>query len=282
MTYSDPAILGFYLAVILQVVITTVLIPINVKGQFSQYLLSFSEEAYPQLYTASSEVIKKYLSYYLTLSFVISLSSFYLIYLSISNQQELFNWDNQSGIIVLFVMSLLPFFFLIFINKKFFQLLKDFSSNKRSASLTHRRWQDFISTPSIILLGLGHLLFITVNSYFQQFPFQGYAGYTNYLGLLFLDTVNVITIALIVRGKNLAQLKSEHKKRLFQAKAINVNVTIWIIAVYYITMTLILAGAELRDFSLIMQSVYFIFVYIMVNRLFVGENKPNDNKNTSS
>jgi len=270
MNLSDPAIVWFYIAVALQISVTTVFVPLKIKSQFSKYLSFYTEEDHPALYTSSSKVIDYALRFYLLMSISIAVVSFYFLYSSFTNKQELFNWDNQSGIMVLFVMSLLPLFFLIFVNKRYFKLLKDHASKKRTASLVIRRWQDFIPKFSIALLVLGHILFVSVNQYFQQQPFDGFAGYVNYLGVIFLDTVNLVVISLIIKGKNLSQVNGEDKKRIFQARAIKINVTIWIIAIYYLVIALLLAGAELRDYALVIQSLYFVLIYVMVNKLFVS------------
>ncbi|MDO6719060.1 hypothetical protein Q4575_06580 [Psychrosphaera sp. 1_MG-2023] len=272
--------IAFYATIFLQVLITTILIPTNIYRTFVTILSNFALEHQSKSTEISARDIKfakASLTIYLVLSVVIALFSTYVVLSSYVEQKELLNWDNQAGAIVLFFLAILPVITLALLNRSFLKHIRQSVSSLRSASLSPLTWRDFMSPMVIILLAIGQLTFIGATAYFTLNPFDGFGGMWNILGLVFLNSVMGFTVYSGMNNRGLSTIANEHERLSAKKLIINVNVFIWVVASYYLTLSLLLAGFDLKSYSLVLQSIYLQIIFIAMIKAFkVGEYKALD------
>lgn len=270
----------FYATIFLQVAITTIIIPTNIYRTFVKILSNFALEYDSTNTTISPRDIKfarASLTIYLVLSVVIAVFSINVVFTSFVKQQELLNWDNQAGAIVLFFLAILPLIALALLNRSFLNQIRQSVSSIRSASLSPLTWRDFMSPLVVTLLVIGQLTFIGATVYFIANPFPGFGGLWNILGLVFLNCVMGFVVYNGMNNRALSTIGNDSERHNAKKLIINVNVFIWIIGSYYLTVSLLLAGFDLKSFSLVLQSVYLQIIFIAMIKAFkVGEYKALD------
>lgn len=172
------------------------------------------------------------------------------------NNVELLNWDNQSGLMVLFAIAMIPVAAQIFVQKDMFAIIASYGGSTRSASLVVQKWQNYFSRPTLLILVGGQLLFIGTINHFVNNPFNGFAGYYNLFGLLILNIVFASTCYVIYRGKKMSSIKPLGQRTMIKTKAMNVTTIIWAIAIYHLSINMWVSGLEIKELSLLIHSLY--------------------------
>lgn len=247
-----------------QVIITLLIVPYIVRTNFTEFAKKYGGTQYPNAKDAIDGFLKKNMFLFNIVVFTLFIFAFCIVSYAAINQDALFNWDNQIGAAVLFLLAALPIIIMGGIQNRFFSILSNFSEGKRNATLKARGVWDFISAPMIILIVSGHLSVIGTVIYFGIYPFSGFAGYTNLLALVFLDFVFIISIYFIMNNKRLAMIKDPNQRVLILQNAINFNVIIWGFALFYLCLSLWVSGLALPAYKFYAQSVYFHSLFLMM------------------
>jgi hypothetical protein len=277
----DFIIQNNYWYMFVQVMVTLLIFPIVSFKRFVQTANAYCDAYYPgakkdiEKYKAAS--VKKVL----TIASLCLLVGIVVVLHASFNVTELFNWDDQAGLMVLFVLAMVPVATITFVQKGLFNVFKKHSGSKRSASLRQQKWQDLYHKPSVLLLVAGQFVFIGTVSYFANHPFLGFAGYINLAGLLLINGIFAASSYAIYRNNKMGAIQVHEQRQLIKARAVRVNLIVWIIAIYNLSFSMWIAGLGLNELKLILQSVYFqLIIFLTAYTLSIPN--PVASKNTSS
>ena len=260
---SDWLMQSNYIIMILQVFVTLVLVPLLSIKKLVNIANHFGLVRYP----SAKPDVEKYLStsqkgYWTVVIVILSLVSL-IVGHAITQQTELLNWDNQSGLMLIYLLSMIPVIYMTFIHRNVFYIFKKYAGSKRSASLQVRTWKNYISTPYLLLIIIGNLVYVFTVLYFVQHPFAGFAGIANIFGLIALDIVFMIIIIAMYKDNKTHSIEQPEYRFALKKRAIHINMLILAIAVFYISLSLWIQGTELVSYKIIIQSLYFQLMLAM-------------------
>lgn len=260
---SDGLMQSNYMVMILQVLVTLVIVPVLSFSKLKNIANQYGLVRYPQ---AKSDV-EQYLRvsqkrYWSSVVIVTFLVSFMLVH-AIVNQTELLNWDDQSGLMVMYLLSMIPVVIMVLTHRHLFNIFKQHAGNKRTASLRVRTWKEYVSIPNLVLVLIANVVFVTTVIYFVRHPFDGFAGYANLFGLVALDALFAFIIAVLYRDNKTNGLESPEHRDALKKRAIHINMLILALAVFHISLSMWVQGTELVAFKIIIQSLYFQVVLVI-------------------
>jgi len=121
---------------ILQVLVTLLVVPIFSFQRFKlvakNYVDAYCVEAKNEV---NAFVLKSSRTFFITVMilFIVGLTASLH---AVIKQVELFRWDNQAGLMVLFFLAMIPVIVLSLDQKNLLKILKSYSGGKRTASLS--------------------------------------------------------------------------------------------------------------------------------------------------
>lgn len=260
---SDWLMQSNYMIMILQVLVTLVIVPVLSFKKLKNIANQYGLIRYPQ---AKSDV-EQYLRvsqkrYWSSVVIVTTLVSFMLVH-AIVNQTELLNWDDQSGLMLMYLLSMIPVVIMVLTHRHLFNIFKQHAGNKRTASLRVRTWREYVSIPNLVLVLIANLVFVVTVIYFVKHPFDGFAGYANLFGLIVLDALFTLIIVVLYRDNKTNGLESPEHRDALKKRAIHINMLILALAVFHISLSMWVQGTELVGFKIILQSLYFQVVLVI-------------------
>ncbi|MDT0595743.1 hypothetical protein [Glaciecola petra] len=252
-----------YWFMFMQVIVTLLVIPIMSFKRFDMIANAYCETYYP---SAKSDV-EVYKASRVKRLFIISAVCF-LIGISVVmhatvSTTELFNWDNQAGMSILFLLAMIPVAIMAFDQKGLFALLKQHIGSKRKASLSPQKWQEYYPKGLLSLLLVGQLVFVSTIIYFAKNPFDGFAGYSNLIGLLIINLVFIATSLVLYRSKRMGAIQEPEQRKAIKIKAIKINTLVWLVAIYHLSISMWIAGLQLEGLKLLTQSVYLQLIIFL-------------------
>lgn len=260
---SDWLMQSNYMIMILQVFITLVLVPLLSIKKLVNIANHYGLVRYPNAKPDVEQVLitsKK--SYWTVVIVILSLVSV-MVGHAITQQTELLNWDDQSGLMLIYLLSMIPVIYMTFIHRKIFYIFKKYAGSKRSASLKVRTWKDYISTPYLLLIITGNLVYVATVLYFVQHPFVGFAGLGNIFGLIALDVLFMMIIIAMYKDNKTYSIEQPEYRFALKKRAIHINMLILAIAVFHVSLSMWVQGTELVSYKIIIQSVYFQLMLVM-------------------
>lgn len=252
----DLMIQNVYWFMFMQVIVTFLVIPIVSFKRFAMIANAYCETYYP---SAKSDV-EDYKASRVKRLFIVCAVCFFIgisvvIHATVGTT-ELFNWDNQAGISVLFLLAMIPVAIMAFDQKGLFALLKQHSGSKRTASLSKQNWQEYYSKCLLSFLLVGQLVFIGTINYFAKNPFDGFAGYSNLVGLLIINLVFIATSVVLYRSKRMGAIQQPEQRKAIKIKALRINTIVWLVAIYHLSISMWIAGLQLEGLKLLTQTLY--------------------------
>ena len=259
----DGLLQSHYFVMVLQITVTLVIVPLYSYKILSKTANEYGVRTYPKAVTEVQRLLYRSSKiYWGTVAFLLIFNGI-LVASAINKQGELLAWDDQSGIMIMYLLAMIPVVLMIFIHKRLFKILKTHAGGKRSASLQPKRLMNFISKPLLILIGLANLVFLGSVFYFVQHPFDGFAGYGNLIGLLALNLLFGGIIGFVFRDNKSGNFSHPDHRDAFKRKVIHINMLILALAVLHIALSLWVAGSELREYKILVQSIYLQMVLVI-------------------
>jgi hypothetical protein len=252
-----------YLVMSIQVVVTLLLVPIISFKRFNNTATSLGTEAYPSAEQDVKRCVKTASIYYWPLVGCAFVALAAMVGYAIYHSQELLNWDDQSGLMLMYLLAMIPVIVLTLFYKRLFTILKAHAGGKRTARLQPTSVMAYVSLPLFGMIVLANVIFIASVIHFSAQPFDGFAGYVNLLGLVFLDVVFAVIIFTVYRDNHSLSYLSPSMRDAFKRRAILINMVILLLALLHISLSLWVAGSELREFKIISQSIYLQVVLII-------------------
>ena len=261
---SDWLMQSNYMIMVLQVLVTLVIVPILSSIKLKNIAYQYGLVRYPQA-KSDVDVYLKFSQkrYWSSVIFVTLLVSCILGH-AIVNQTELLNWDDQSGLMLMYLLSMIPVAMMLLTHRHLFNIFKQHAGNKRTASLRVRTLKEYVLIPDLVLVLIANAVFVVTVMYFVKHPFDGFAGYANLLGLLVIDAVFAIIIVTLYRNNNTFGLASPEHRDALKKRAIHINMLILVFAVCHISLSMWVQGSELVAYKIMIQSLYFQVMLVIV------------------
>ncbi|MFT5278161.1 MAG: hypothetical protein ACI8VI_001803 [Granulosicoccus sp.] len=252
-----------YLLMFMQVLITLLLVPLFSFKRLSQIAKEYGVKTYPSAKADVEDYLQKASKTYKTTVAVFLILAIAIVLHAATKQIELFDWDDQSGLTILYLIAMVPVIVMVFIHKKLFGVLKKHEGSKRSASLKAKQWIDYLSRPIVAMVLVGQITLIATVVYFVSDPFDGFAGYVNLLGLLVLDVVFIGIFVVVYRDNNMFGIQNPDHRDALKRRVIQVNMLIWILATLQISLSMWVSGSGLLEYKLAVQSLYLQVILVI-------------------
>lgn len=252
-----------YMIMILQVLVTLVIVPVLSFSKLKNIANQYGLVRYPQAKSDVEQYLRASQKRYWSSVVIVTLLVSLMLVHAIVNQTELLNWDDQSGLMVMYLLSMIPVVIMVLTHRHLFNIFKQHAGNKRTASLRVRTWKEYVSLPNLVLVLIANVVFVTTVIYFVKHPFDGFAGYANLFGLITLDAVFAFIIVVLYRDNKTNGLESPEHRDALKKRAIHINMLILALAVFHISLSMWVQGTELVAFKIIIQSLYFQVVLVI-------------------
>lgn len=245
-----------YLLMLMQVGVTLILIPVLSYFKLTNIALNYGINRYPQSEAHVKECLAKATKvYWSSVAFILIVVGAMVLH-AIFNGTELLNWDDHMGVMIMYLLAMIPVVVMVFMHKRIFTVFKQFAGSKRSASLRVRSWQEYIPVSLLVLIGIANLVFVATILYFVNHPFEGFAGYANLLGLLVINGIFFAIIIYLYRGENSQGYYHPEHRDAIKKRAIQINLLILALALFHISLSIWVQGSYLVEYKLIVQSLY--------------------------
>ncbi|GLR70572.1 hypothetical protein [Agaribacter marinus] len=252
-----------YFIISMQVLVTMLIVPIMSSRLLTSITFNYGLKTFPDASAELKAFLVSAKKVFWTLVVFIFCFSCALVIHAMVNNTELLNWDNQSGLMVLYLLSMLPIITMSLMHRRLFKVLKAYSGSKRTASLRPRLLKDFVSRPLLAMIVAANLLFVITVLYFVQHPFDGFAGYANLVGLIVLDILFTVIIVVVFKDNKSGAFAKPEQRDAFKRKAIHINMLILALALFHISLSIWVAGTDLREYKLLTQSLFLQLVLVI-------------------
>ncbi len=181
----------------------------------------------------------------------------------INKSDDLAGWDDQAVLFCFLMLQYLPMLYLGAQGFDYLKLMREKNKNEhRIADLKPRKLLDFVSKPFLSAALLSYGLCVVTVLYFVQYPFDGFAGLVNILGVSTLYAGLGFGIYQKISGKKHNPLQTNEDRSVETTIVIKLLILTAICSSLYLAISLILASMNMRDLGNIIYSIYlqaFVF-----------------------
>jgi cbb3-type cytochrome oxidase subunit 3 len=252
-----------YSMMVLQVIVTLVLVPILSYRLLLSTANNYGISRFPN---ASDDVklwLKRASRQYWSVVAISLLIAGGIVLNAIFNNSELLNWDDQSGLMFIYLLAMIPVIIMALLHKALFGVFKKHAGNKRSAFLKVRTLQEYISKPLVALVISANIVFVATVLYFKQQPFDGFAGLYNLIGLVVINLIFIAVIFAVYRDNKTNALQQPEKRNALKKRSININLLILALALFHLSLSMWVQGSDLVTYKVLLQSVYFQVILVI-------------------
>ena len=248
----------FYIVFLSQIVLISWYLPISRVNELTKVINKHPPNEYPKLYPVSLTVIVQAIKKFKLANLITGLIGIALIIHGLlSPDNQLLSWNNESVVMLYFILQLTPFLAAELSGYKYFQRMREFNTARtRKAELSPRKIMSYVSPVLLGLVLVAQVIFIMTVIYFIQHPFKGFGGYGNIVGMF---AANLFLFAIVVHavyGKKLDPYQSKDD-RFNQIERVAKSMLLVSLAMtLYLTLSLILSGLELRQVEDLFLSLY--------------------------
>lgn len=253
-----------YMVFIGQVFVLSFYFPRKIIGLINTSMQQHSSDVYPKLYPIKEGEIKTKLKIFNIFNTLVVSIGFAIVVMSIiNNTDDLAGWDDQAVLFCFLMLQYLPMLYLGAQGFDYLKLMREKNKNEhRIADLKPRKLLDFVSKPFLSSAVLSYGLCVVTVLYFVQYPFDGFAGLVNILGVSTLYAGLGFGIFQKISGKKHNPLQTNEDRSVETTIVIKLLILTAICSSLYLTISLILASMEMRDLGNIIYSIYlqaFVF-----------------------
>lgn len=263
----------FYFVFLIQIITISALIPMWVNSRLQRMMSAHPPTEYPKLYPVSQQRMQSVLTQFITFNMIVLLIGLAMLaHLYWSTQTDLLGWDNQGGLSLYFMMQYTPFLYLGSQGVKHHQMMRQLNTSpQRSALLQPRKLSDHISSNWIASILISLLSYIATVVFMAQNPFPGFAGYWNILFVLGLNVFFLVLIQFQISKRKTDPHQSQHDRVQQQRLICQLLILGWVLANLFLTINMWLAKLEMRDWNLVVQSLYFTTIALIMSQTNVQE-----------
>lgn len=260
---SDWVNYSNYSVMVMQVIVTLLLVPLLSVKKLNNIAKQYGLARYPDAKSDVDAFFRTSIKWYWLIVAVVFLITATMVLHALLNNIELLAWDDQSGLMLIYLLSMVPVLKMVLMHRKLFGIFKQHTGSMRSASLKVRKWQDYVSIPLLITIIIANVFFITTVIYFSKHPFEGFAGYFNLLGLFVLECIFLFIIIMVYKDNKTNGFHHPQHRDALKKRAIHINMLILAIAVFHVSFTMWLQGTDLSVYKILFQSLYFQVILIL-------------------
>jgi len=253
-----------YMVFIGQIIVLSFYFPRKILGVINTSMQQHPRDAYPKLYLLEEKVIKGKLNLFNIYNSLVMMIGLTILAVSIiNNSDDLIGWDDQSVLLCFLMLQHLPLLYLGTQGVDYLKLMREQNtSEQRIADLKPRKLFDFVSMPFICTAVFSYGLCVATILYFVQYPFDGFAGLVNILGVTALYAGLGFAIYIKLYGKKHNPLQTGQDRSFETTIVIKILILTAICSSLYLAISLILASMNLRELGNIIYSLYIqIFVF---------------------
>ncbi|MFT4652950.1 MAG: hypothetical protein ACI82S_000593 [Patiriisocius sp.] len=252
-----------------QILVLSFYFPKKILGLIVKSMQQHPPAVYPKLYPIEDKVIKAKLKLFRAFNVLVVTVGLGILAVSIINgSDDLAGWDDQAVLASFLMLQYLPMLYLGIQSLAYLKLMRKKSANEyRSADSRPRNLLDFVSKPFLITAIACYGLCVLTVLYFVQYPFDGFAGLVNILGVSVIYAGLGFGIYQKLYGKKRNPLQTSDDRTIETTVIIKLLVLTSICSSLYLTISLILASMDMRDLSNIIYSLYmqaFVFYVYQV------------------
>ncbi len=253
-----------YMVFLGQIFVLSFYFPRKILGLINTSMQQHSSDVYPKLYPIKEEVIKAKLKIFnIFNSLVVSIGLAIVVISIFNNSDDLAGWDDQAVLLCFLMLQYLPMLYLGAQGFDYLKLMREKNKNEhRIADLKPRKLLDFVSKPFLTSAVLSYGLCVVTILYFVQYPFDGFAGLVNILGVSILYAGLGFGIYQKISGKKHNPLQTNEDRSVETTIVIKLLILTAICSSLYLAISLILASMDMRDLGNIIYSIYlqgFVF-----------------------
>ncbi|NQZ21916.1 MAG: hypothetical protein HRT53_07615 [Colwellia sp.] len=258
-----------YIVFLGQIFVISFYFPKKILGLINTSMQQHPRDVYPKLYPLDEEVIKAKLKIFNVYnSLVVSVGLAILAVSIINNSDDLAGWDDQAVLLCFLMFQYFPMLYLGAQGFDYLKLMREHNKNEhRIADLQPRKLFDFISKPFLSAAAFSYGFCVVTVLYFVQYPFDGFAGLVNILGVSILYAGLGFGIYIKLYGKKYNPLQTSEDRSIETTIVIKLLILSAICSSFYLAISLILASMDMRDLGNIIYSLYlqaFIFYVYQV------------------
>jgi hypothetical protein len=266
---------AFLAAFTVQVLVTSVLLPVWFIRYVRVQAARFSAERLAQLYPGVDvrQVQERFLTQYRALTTAIAVVGLLLLGWLFSYMRRP-DWND--GMVILatgyfLAAQMLPLLLVVWIGVRFNkEHQRALPQGKRTAVLQRRGLFDFVSPFVVILAGLVYLLFAAFVIHLRQHPFQGFAGLINLGAVTLVYAINAFVVYTMLYGKNKNPFET-HAGRLHTiGLTVKSSVYSCIVIVVYLSLNFSLALMDLKRWEPFALSIFFVICALVASMGFAA------------
>jgi hypothetical protein len=253
-----------YAVLLGQIFVLSFYFPRKILGLINTSMQQHSSDVYPKLYPIKEELIKRKLKLFNTLNSLTVSTGLAIIAVSIiNNSDDLLGWDDQAVLLCFLLLQYVPMLYLGAQSFDYLKMMREKNKNEhRIADLKPRKLLDFISKPFLTTAILSYGICVVTVLYFVRYPFDGFAGLVNILGVSILYAGLGIGIYQKLYGKKHNPLQTTEDRSVETTILIKLLILTAICSSLYLAISLILASMDMRNLGNIIYSIYlqtFVF-----------------------
>ncbi len=253
-----------YMVFLGQIFVLSFYFPRKILGLINTSMQQHSSDMYPKLYPIKENEIKTKLKIFNLFNTLVLSIGLAIVAMSIINKSDdLAGWDDQAVLFCFLMLQYLPMLYLGAQGFDYLKLMREKNKNEhRIADLKPRKLLDFVSKPFLSAALLSYGLCVVTVLYFVQYPFDGFAGLVNILGVSTLYAGLGFGIYQKISGKKHNPLQTNEDRSVETTIVIKLLILTAICSSLYLAISLILASMNMRDLGNIIYSIYlqaFVF-----------------------
>jgi hypothetical protein len=219
---------------------------------------------YPKLYPLEDDAIKiKLRTYNIFNACVVTVGLAILAISIINNSDDLAGWDDQAVLLAFLMLQYLPMLYLAVQAFTYLKLMREQNKlEQRTADLQPRKLLDFVSKSFLITATSSYCICVATVLYFVKYPFDGFAGLINIVGVTVIYAGLSLGIYHKLYGKKRNPLQTNEDRTIETTVVIKLLVLTAICSSLYLAISLVLASLDMRDLGNVTYSLYlqaFVF-----------------------
>lgn len=261
----------FYFIPLSQIIITMIVVPIIAKryqkSLINHTLTLLNEQSRVAFIARQTSLNNVFIAIQVAVTVIASL----ILYQAWQQASELFQWDNQAGLMILAVLGAIPFVFLCYVTNDIDKVIRSTRPSIRSSILQKRHWLALIPKPGLMAIAALNLILVAEVGYFYINPFPGFAGIGNIIGFTIVNGIFLFNIYFVHLGKGLPADLSPEQKQVTMQRVASIITILWSLALLYLGLSFFFSGFDSSDsIKLLSQSVYFQVMFIIAS-LFIRQ-----------
>lgn len=252
----------FYLVFFSQILLLSFYFSRKLTARSRKMYESFSPADYPNLYPKGPGYFEKMWNDFRKQNYII-LTVGMLILVS----HAVFSYGHRFDALIAFgyfILQFIPFLIIEIKSLRYYKLRRATDErSSRKAELKPRRLFDFVSPASLGLAVSVYVVFVLFIIYFRKFDYPWFGGYLNIVGITSVNLFFAVILCWKLYGKKIDPYQDYEDRKREISLAGNQMIFISIAMTIFVTLEIIMASMDLREFKPVILSIYFQAIALM-------------------